>query len=105
MTLKNDCMEVFQRILPLFNDPRPGHCWTGRLELQGLIERLTDAEKAPAADLVERMEASELREYLVNLPAAQYTFDECIKALREETLKFQGKSSPATPSPSVKKGI
>lgn len=90
-TLNSQCMGVFSKIQPMFTDPRDGHMWTGRLELAGIIERIESWMRDNGRDLVELSQAAELRDYFKSLPHAQYTCEECIAALKQETDKFTGR--------------
>ena len=40
--LNRQCMDRFEALRPLLSDIRPGHLWTGRLELWSIIETIED---------------------------------------------------------------
>lgn len=94
-TLNRQCMDLFQKIQPMFTDPRPGHVWTGRLELAGIVQRIEGWMRDDCTNLIEFSEASKLLDYFRSLPHARYTVEECAAALKEETEKWTGKKERA----------
>jgi hypothetical protein len=76
-----------QKVLPFLQDGRPGHLWTGRLELLGLIETLDDWMFEHGMDF----EAASLRADFKAMPAANYTVPQCLTALKQETAKWRAR--------------
>ncbi len=87
--MKRGYMAVFtEKVMPFLRDGRPGHLWTARLELAGIIVGIEDWIQANTGDLLERGEALELLNYFKSLPNAKYTHEECTAALAAETRKW-----------------
>lgn len=90
--LKRSCMDVFtDKVQPLLTDHKPGHIWTGRLELQGIIEKIKNwqaSDDARCADLFDQAASRELLEFFCELPSAKFTWEECVAGLKAETMKW-----------------
>jgi hypothetical protein len=85
-TLKRECMDLYrQNILPLLADGRPGHLWTGRLELVTLISRIDQWMRDNGMDF----EAIALRDDFKAMPASRYTAAQCIAGLKDETERYK----------------
>ncbi len=87
-TLKRRVMDTYrEKVLPMVSDGRPGHIWTGRLELVGLIERIDAWMDQNGMDI----EAVALRDEFKAMPHARYSAAQCIDALKEETARWAGR--------------
>ena len=79
-------MDRFEALRPLLSDIRPGHLWTGRLELWAIIETIEDWIATNGLDF----EAVALRDYFRSLPATSYTREQCSSQYPLSVLKFTG---------------
>ncbi|MBN8907800.1 MAG: hypothetical protein J0H19_15585 [Rhodospirillales bacterium] len=86
-TLKRRVMDTYRStVLPMVSDGRPGHIWTGRLEMAGLIEQIDAWMDRNGMDI----EAVALRDEFKAMPHAKYSVAECIEALKAETKRWTG---------------
>ena len=67
-------------------EQRPGHIWTGRLNMAGLISDIDRWLDANGNDI----EIVELRDYIRSTPHGQYSHQQCVEALHLETRKYRG---------------
>jgi hypothetical protein len=96
--LNRQCMGRFEALRPMLSDFRPGHLWTGRLELWSIIETIDDWISANGLDF----EAVALRDYFRSLPATSYTREPCTAALKAKPKTGARKSTAPASIPAAK---
>ncbi len=78
------------KINPLISSGMIGHLWTARFELACIIERIEEWIETDALDMFEIQQARELAAFFRTLPEAGHSSEECIAAMKAETLKWTG---------------